>query len=157
MDRSTLLILSFNGITTGIWSASATTREPTNWNLEPIASGSGKLNPKKISSGKGGRKYSLHPPRRDRGFAIASQSYTEELGSDRVSVHALACTIGSVLWFRCYFTLTFSRSMRFVVENHHQVVLNLSSTSCFSTRRRSSRTVCEPLICLYIESARCRE
>ena len=62
MDRSTLLILSFNGITTGIWSASATAREPTNWNLEPIASGSGKLNPKKISSGKGGRKYSLHPP-----------------------------------------------------------------------------------------------
>ena len=127
---------------------SATAREPTIWNLEPNSYRFRKVNRKKMGSGKGGVKYSLHP-RRDRGFAIASQSYIGELGSDRVSVHALACTIGSVLWFRCYFTLTFSRSMRFVGENHHQVVLNLSSTALFQHPEKKFSILSANLGCLY--------
>ena len=107
---------------------------PTSQNLEPIASGSGRLNPKKMGSGKGGRKYSLHPPSGsrfcDREPVLPNKK--KELGSRWFNVHAFACTIGSVLWFRCYHTLTFSRSKRFGGETHHQVVLNLSSTCTVS-------------------------
>ena len=41
---------------------SATAREPTIWNLEPNSYRFRKVNRKKMGSGKGGVKYSLHPP-----------------------------------------------------------------------------------------------
>ena len=110
---------------------SATAREPTIWNLEPNSYRFRKVNRKKMGSGKGGVKYSLHPPSGsrfcDREPVLHRRTWFR-MGSMCTLSHA---RLVHVLWFRCYPTITFSRSIRFVGENHHQVVLNLSSISLF--------------------------